>query len=37
MLSARRIAITRGELKRMWPGAVWDVITLWWFRWVLRR
>jgi len=37
LLAARRVAVKRGEVKRMWPGAIVDVIQLWWFRGVLRR
>lgn len=37
MLKARRTAITRGELKHMWPGAAWDITTLWWYRGICRR
>lgn len=32
MLAARRVAVERGELRRMWPGAAWDVTTLVWWR-----
>jgi len=32
LLDARRTAVARGELSRMYPGAALDVITLWWFR-----
>lgn len=37
MMTNRRVAIQRGELKRMYPGAIWDIITLWWFRGVMNR
>lgn len=32
MLAARRVAVTRGEVTRMWPGAAWDLVTLTWWR-----
>lgn len=32
LLRARRVAVDRGELRWMWPGGVWDAVTLVWWR-----
>lgn len=32
LLHARRSAVATGEVRRMWPGAALDVVTLVWFR-----
>lgn len=32
LLANRRLAVARGELTRMWPGAAWDLATLVWWR-----
>lgn len=32
MLAARRSAVASGELRRMWPDAAWDAVSLVWWR-----
>lgn len=32
MIASRRLAVARGEVHRMWPGAVLDIVTLTWWR-----